>query len=502
MRYAIISDVHANETALRAVLTDAADMQAEKIVCLGDVLGYGPEPVQALELVYRKAHVCLAGNHDDAVARRFPVDDFTEFAAAAVARHRTALKQEAVDWLRNLPYTCEFEGFACAHGDFADPRAFNYILEPEDAMPSWRERPEQLLFVGHTHKPGIFVLGASGAPHALDAEDFVLEDGKRYIVNPGSVGYPRSGVCRSGYCIYDDAARAVYFRSLPFDLDAYAAKMHGQGLDEAPWMTRRAQERRAPEVRNAESFGKQETSAKKKRGLSLGGSAASGVQSSLPPEKSEGLSWTYAFVLAAIVVAIAGLMCTARLVGALPKKDASKDIAQVQIAEKRVPDAEAPPSRARDVAAFEQTQPLSGGWTASFEDPSEQKVRIERNARKNETVFRIDHAAFHTIRFSKRISLMAKPDRVHFAVNLLTTTRPGEKSPFSFTTRVAFTDAEGRLVGEEMASGKRSAKKSYVVPPSAEQAEFTLDCRCRGVYDLDVPHFGTEPARPAPRKVK
>ena len=66
------------------MLTDAADMHAERIVCLGDVLGYGPEPVEALELVYRRAHVCLAGNHDDAVAGRYPVQDFTEIAAAAV----------------------------------------------------------------------------------------------------------------------------------------------------------------------------------------------------------------------------------------------------------------------------------------------------------------------------------------------------------------------------------------------------------------------------------
>ena len=68
MRYAILSDIHANAAALRTVLTDAADMRAERIVCLGDVLGYGPEPVEALELTYRRAHVCLAGNHDDALS--------------------------------------------------------------------------------------------------------------------------------------------------------------------------------------------------------------------------------------------------------------------------------------------------------------------------------------------------------------------------------------------------------------------------------------------------
>ncbi len=239
MRYAIISDVHANEAALRAVLTDAADEQVEKIICLGDVLGYGPEPVAALELVYRRAHVCLAGNHDDAVCGRFPVEDFTDFAAAAVLRHRAAITHEAADWLAHLPYTCEFEGFACAHGDFSDPQNFNYVLEAQDAVASWETRTEQLLFVGHSHQPAIFVLGASGTPHRLDGADFTLEDGKRYIVNPGSVGYPRSGDCRSSYCIYDDEERTVEFRSLPFDLDSYAKKMHGQGLNEAPWMLAR-----------------------------------------------------------------------------------------------------------------------------------------------------------------------------------------------------------------------------------------------------------------------
>ena len=503
MRYAIISDIHANEAALRAVLTDAADMRAERIVCLGDVLGYGPEPVQTLELIYRKAHVCLAGNHDDAVANRFPDTEFTPFAAKVVKRHRAALTYEALDWLRHLPYTCEFEGFACVHGDFNDPKNFDYVIDPEEAMLSWQERSEPLLFIGHTHKPGIFVLGASGEPHALSAEDFMLEEGKRYIVNPGSVGYPRSGVCRSSYCIYDDEAHAVYFRSLPFDLEGYAAKMHGQGLDEAPWVTRRALERRRPEVRNAAAFGKPDRNDTRKK-LVLKRDQEDNVHRIDRPsdsqplqggEKSEGLSWTHAFVAAALILAVVGLVCTVRLVGALPKKNVAKELAQVKVQEAHAQDEAIPPSAIRDVTAFAQTQPLFGGWMAAFEEPSAQRVRIERNGRKNETVFRIDHAAFHTIRFSKRISLMSKPEKVYYAVSLLTTTRPGSKSPFAFTTRVAFTDAEGRLVGEEIASGKRSAKKGCVVPSSAEQAEFTLDCRCRGVYDLDVPYFGSEPMR-------
>jgi predicted phosphodiesterase len=256
MRHAIISDIHANVAALRTVLVDAQDMHADRVVCLGDVLGYGPDPVQALETVYSRVHVCLAGNHDDAVCGRCSTEYFNDFAAAAVARQRKSLTSSALDWLKKLPYTYECGDFACAHGDFSDPEAFNYILEPDDALPSWDVRAEQLLFVGHTHQPGIFVIGESGVAHRLEPADFTLEDGKRYIVNVGSVGYPRSGLCRSFYCIYDDVSRAVFFRSLPFDLDGYREKMGGKGLDEAPWVAARARERAVPQIRGTARFGR------------------------------------------------------------------------------------------------------------------------------------------------------------------------------------------------------------------------------------------------------
>jgi len=256
MRYAIISDIHANAAALRTVLVDAQDMHADKIICLGDVLGYGPDPVQALETVYSRVHVCLAGNHDDAVCGRRTAEDFNDFAAAAVARQRQTLTSDALAWLKKLPYVCAQGDFACTHGDFSDPQAFNYILEPEEALPSWDARTEPLLFVGHTHQPGIFVLGESGMPHHLMPADFVVESGKRYIVNVGSVGYPRSGTCRSFYCIYDDRSHAVFFRSLPFDLEGYREKMGGKGLDEAPWVAARAEERATPLVRGRAKFGK------------------------------------------------------------------------------------------------------------------------------------------------------------------------------------------------------------------------------------------------------
>lgn len=336
MRYAIISDLHANETALRAVLLDAADAHADKIICLGDVLGYGPDPVPTLELVYRKVHICLAGNHDDAVANRCSVDDFTDFAAQAVKRQRQLLTQDAIDWLRRLPYTCEVDGFACAHGDFSDPKHFNYVLDPEDAMTSWQERTEQLLFVGHTHKPGIFVMGASGVPHLLEPATFTLEEGKRYLVNVGSVGYPRSGVCRSFYCVYDTESRTVFFRTLPFDLESYTAKMHGKGLNEAPWVGDRVRERRRPEVRRAASFGKASPAKAPVAPRPASCPArppASSVRPSTRPSPSR-RSFGPGFFLGATVLALAGVYCTVRLANSVPvQEENQKRIAEIVIPE-------------------------------------------------------------------------------------------------------------------------------------------------------------------------
>ena len=133
MRYAIISDIHANESALRHVLEDAAAQGAETVVCLGDVVGYGPLPKETLALIRRTAAITLAGNHDDAVSGRQSANDFIDLAGDAVKRHREALDADALTWLRALPYDCRLEGVIAAHGDFTDPKAFNYIDDEASA---------------------------------------------------------------------------------------------------------------------------------------------------------------------------------------------------------------------------------------------------------------------------------------------------------------------------------------------------------------------------------
>lgn len=218
MTYAIISDIHANEIALAAVIEDARACGAGKVICLGDVVGYGPEPEKTVNAIRRIAAVSLAGNHDDAVAGRLDPSDFIDLAADAVSRHRDALSPENLNWLKSRPYLFRAKTFACSHSDFTSPKSFLYVSDEFEAAANFAATREQLMFVGHSHVPGIFLVGSSGKVYSLAPTDFTVEDGKRYIVNPGSVGYPRTdgNTCESTYVLYDDVERTVTFRRLPF----------------------------------------------------------------------------------------------------------------------------------------------------------------------------------------------------------------------------------------------------------------------------------------------
>lgn len=218
MIYAVISDIHANESALRKVLGDAKAHGAQRIVCLGDVVGYGPLPSETLNLLLSQNATIIAGNHDDAVSGRVDEDDFIDLARDAVLRHREMLPQKSRDILSSLPYTITFGEAVAAHGDFTEPEKFNYIENEEDAAINFSAINSRLAFVGHTHVPGVYLTGQSGTVYKIDPQDFTIEDGKRYIVNPGSVGYPREkdGKCFSSYVLYDSDERTVTFRFIPF----------------------------------------------------------------------------------------------------------------------------------------------------------------------------------------------------------------------------------------------------------------------------------------------
>ena len=267
MRYAVVSDIHANGPAWKAVSLDLASLRVDRTICLGDVVGYGPHPAEVLESVYASVHHFVLGNHDAALCGRMDDDLFNDDARAILEWTRGRLRGDALRLLRTWPLSLKGPGFRCAHGEFERPGRFGYVDAPEDALPSWRAVAEPLLFVGHSHCPGVYLLGPSGVPHRVAPQDLALEDGKRYLIDVGSVGQPRDGDARASYVIYDADAGSVFFRRIPFDLDAYRAAVEAAGLPPAASAFLRFDPRRDTRpLRARVSFRPPETTGKAVRG--------------------------------------------------------------------------------------------------------------------------------------------------------------------------------------------------------------------------------------------
>lgn len=229
MKIAVISDIHANLQAWKAILLDIRTLKADSMICLGDIIGYGPNPAEVLEEVYSNVDHMVLGNHDAATCGMIDTDLFNDNAQDSIAWTKSRLNNKAVNFLKSLPLSLAAEDFRCAHGEPVNPGAFNYVFQPEEASPVFESFQDNLFFIGHTHRPGIMVIGGSGIPRQAEAQDFELEEGKRYIVNVGSSGHPRDGSTHCSYCIYDSDLKSIFWRKIPFDIDSYLKAITDSG---------------------------------------------------------------------------------------------------------------------------------------------------------------------------------------------------------------------------------------------------------------------------------
>jgi predicted phosphodiesterase len=246
MLYAIFSDIHANPQAFDEVVEDARAQGAGRFLCLGDVVGYGPDPRGAVKRVRAVCDVALMGNHDAATAGLISAWSFRTEARLQAARHAKELAADDLEWLRGLRYAYRAPGgaFAAAHGTLAHPERFGYIFrEVEARMAFSAMKGVRLLFVGHTHASMWCSQDDGGRIEAGRSDELKLEKGRLYIANVGSVGYPR---CEgeSVYALYDTRRRVVRWRRVPFDFDGYASRMEASGAFMAPWMRECAEEAR------------------------------------------------------------------------------------------------------------------------------------------------------------------------------------------------------------------------------------------------------------------
>lgn len=239
MIHALISDVHANLEALQAVMAELGDV--DDIWFLGDVVGYGPDPEGCLDEVFKSCSRTIAGNHDLGVAGVIGLGRFRYAAAVACRYSARMLPDEAKDRIEALPLTLELDdGVTLTHGSLVDP-IWEYVISAGIADLSFEMADFELLFVGHSHFPAVFVKEGE-APCALLAfeEDKPIELGDkgkgdedekgianctRFIVNPGAVGQPRDGDPRAAYAIFDDDARTITLRRVEYPIGETQRKM-------------------------------------------------------------------------------------------------------------------------------------------------------------------------------------------------------------------------------------------------------------------------------------
>lgn len=233
MRYLIISDIHANLAAFKAVLSDAPSF--DRIWCLGDIAGYGPEPNECVELLNEFPHICVAGNHDWAAIGLLNLEDFNTDARHACQWTQEQLTPESLEYLKNLPTTLVEEGFTLVHGSPRQP-IWEYILYSSTARSNFPYFNTQICLVGHTHAPAGFRYHVDQEGMAFcEPFNFIprraMSLGKdRLILNPGSVGQPRDGDARASYALLDPEEKVLEYHRVTYPVEVTQEKMKRAGL--------------------------------------------------------------------------------------------------------------------------------------------------------------------------------------------------------------------------------------------------------------------------------
>ena len=232
MKYAIISDIHANLEGFQTVLADIREqgIDTKQIVCLGDVVGYGANPKECLDIVRGMNIPVVKGNHDEYIGVEEDPEGFNDAAAEAVAWSRDQLQQDDRKWLRELKYFRLVANFSIVHATLDAPQRWGYVFEKLEAAASFTYQNTQVCFFGHTHVPVAFIreAGVRGGTYSK----FRVEPGKKYFVNVGSVGQPRDGDPRCGYVVYDLVAGTIELRRLNYDIATAQKKIRAAGLPE------------------------------------------------------------------------------------------------------------------------------------------------------------------------------------------------------------------------------------------------------------------------------
>ena len=237
MRYAVISDIHANLEAFQAVLEDIDQQGVQEVVCLGDIVGYYANPDECTDICRDRGFLCLRGNHDDAAVGICGTEDFNPVARDAILWTEKHLSDENKMWLKQLPEQVLVDDlFLAVHGSPNHP--YDYIFSAAEAGLAFNALASQyprlaVCFFGHTHQRALYSYDHRTTREFLDQSEpleFSLHNDRLYLINPGSIGQARDGKPGASYLVYDGGSDIVTFRHVPYDFHLTRQKIAQAGL--------------------------------------------------------------------------------------------------------------------------------------------------------------------------------------------------------------------------------------------------------------------------------
>jgi len=225
VRIGIFSDVHGNVEALEVVLKALGDEKVDCIYCLGDLVGYGPDPDQCVEKVMEAADSVIMGNHDLVAIGQMSTSDFNTFARQAIDWTRGVLSSESIERLSKLPFLLVEADATWVHATPGAPDEWDYIISIVDAYYSFESMKTPLCFVGHSHVPIAYIQDKNGDIAICDETEITIEEDKKYIINVGSVGQPRDGDPRASYGILDVVKKRYRLNRVIYPIKTVQEKM-------------------------------------------------------------------------------------------------------------------------------------------------------------------------------------------------------------------------------------------------------------------------------------
>jgi predicted phosphodiesterase len=231
MRYAIVSDIHGNLESLQAAF--ALIKPDDLVLCLGDTVGYGPNPNECVRMIRERATECVLGNHEVAAVDNFGVEYFNPAARTAIEWTKGKIDRDNIEWLNGLGYEVRHPEFLLVHG--APVNYFEYILEKRHAKAAFERTDAPLIFVGHTHVAEYYSLepdGSIGHEHRQHGGELQLDPNKRYIIDVGSVGQPSDLNPQPSFVFYEPEAARVEWVRYDYPIRVVQEKILAAGLPE------------------------------------------------------------------------------------------------------------------------------------------------------------------------------------------------------------------------------------------------------------------------------